>query len=144
MHIRSLVVAAAVLGMLALGAASAAAQGDAGDLVNALTKELGVTTDQARGGAGSVFSLARSKMSPGDFAQVSKAVPGLDGLLKAAPALGSSGGLGSLGAMAALAPAFQKLGISPALAAKFIPVITQFVSSNGGADVAKLLGAALK
>ena len=83
-------------------------------------------------------------MSPADFGQVAKAVGGMDGLLKAAPAVGSAGGLGSLGAMAALAPAFQKLGISPAVAAKFIPVVTQFVSSKGGADVAKLLASALK
>ena len=143
MHARISVVLA-LLGMVTLGAANAAAQGDSGDLVSALTKELGVTADQARGGAGSVFSLAKSRLSPGDFAQVSKAVPGIDGLLKAAPALGGSGSLGSLGAMAALAPAFQKLGISPAVAAKFIPAITQFVGSKGGADVAKLLASALK
>ena len=141
MQIRMSVVALAVLGVLALGVADAAAQDE---LIGALTKELGVTADQARGGAGSVFSLAKTKLSPGDFAQVSKAVPNMDALLKAAPALGSAGGLGSLGAMAALAPAFQKLGISPAVAAKFIPVITQFVSSKGGAEVAKLLASALK
>ena len=141
MQIRACVVMAAVLAVLSFGVTEATAQDD---LIMALTKEVGVTADQARGGAGSVFSLAKTKLSPGDFAQVSKAVPGMDGLLKAAPALGGSSALGSLGAMAALAPAFQKLGISPALAAKFIPVITQFVSSKGGADVAKLLAAALK
>src|SRR5262245_62326051 len=99
MQIRKSVVAAAVLGVLALGVTNAAAQDD---LFGALTKELGVTADQARGGAGSVFSLAKTKLSPGDFSQVSKAVPNMDALLKAAPALGGGGSLGSLGAMAAL------------------------------------------
>lgn len=134
------VVVAMVLGVLTLATRDASAQDE---LIGALTKELGVTADQARGGAGSVFALAKSKLSPGDFSQVANAVPGMDGLLKAAPALGGSA-LGSMGAMAALGPAFQKLGISPAVASKFIPAVTQFVGSKGGADVAKILASALK
>jgi hypothetical protein len=68
------------------------------DLVSALSKELGSTPEQAAGAAGSLFGLAKSRLKPEDFAQVSKAVPGMDLLLKAAPSV--SGGAGGLGAIA--------------------------------------------
>ena len=122
--------------------AQAPTGGDSNELVGTLTKELGVTPDQARGGAGSLFSLAKGKMPAADFTKVASAVPDMDGLLKAAPAMG--GGVGSLGTMAAAAGAFQKLGLQPAMVSKFVPILTNFVGSKGGADVGKLLAAALK
>jgi hypothetical protein len=120
---------------------AAAAGSDA--LVDTLTKELGVTPEQASGGAGSLFALAKGKMAPAEFAQVAKAVPEMDGLLKAAPAAGG-GGMASLGTMASAAGSFQKLGMSPSMVGKFVPVLTKFVGASGGADTASLLAGALK
>jgi hypothetical protein len=139
--------ATVVLGAFVTAAQGAVAQpatpaGDASGLIGALTKETGVTPDQARGGAGALFAIAKGRMQPAEFAQVAKAVPDMDGLLKAAPA--SGGGTGSLGTMAAAAGAFQKLGLQPSMVGKFVPVLTSFVGSSGGADVAKLLTGALK
>ena len=54
------------------------------ELVGALSKEIGATPEQAAGAAGSLFGLAKSRLKAEDFAQVSKAVPGMDSLLKAA------------------------------------------------------------
>jgi len=45
-----------------LGSPSMAAQ--SGGLVNLLTGNLGVTTPQAEGGAGAIFSYAKQKLSP--------------------------------------------------------------------------------
>ena len=133
------------------GSATAAAAKASPALVSALSKELGTSPEQSAGAAGALFGVAKSKLSPTEFSQVSNAVPGMDLLLKAAPTGGSTGatsGLGQLaGAAAALpgaASAFTKLGLSPELAAKAIPVITQFVTKSGGADVGKLLAGALK
>lgn len=117
--------------------------GDSSELIGTLTKELGVTPEQARGGAGSLFSIAKGKMPAADFAQVAKAVPDMDALLKAAPAMGG-GGVASLGTMASAASAFQKLGLQPSMVSKFVPVMSNFVGSKGGADAAKLLAGALK
>jgi hypothetical protein len=119
------------------------AQADA-ELVGSISKELGVTADQARGGAGALFSLAQHKMDPASFTKVADAVPGMDALLKAAPGGAGGGALGNLGTMAAAAGAFKKLGLSPDMVAKFVPVLTKFVGGKGGADVAKLLAGALK
>jgi hypothetical protein len=119
------------------------------ELVGMLTKDLNVTPKQATGGAGALFGLAKSRLKPDQFSQVAAAVPGMDGLLKAAPSAGGLAGLGSAlpGAAGGLAPAaasFQKLGLSPDMVGKFVPLLTQFVGSKGGADVASLLAGALK
>jgi hypothetical protein len=71
-------------------------------------------------------------------------------LLKAAPAAGGNKAdplsqlAGSAGGLASAAAAFSKLGLSPDLVAKAIPVLTSFVSKSGGANVGNLLAAALK
>jgi len=122
------------------------------ELVGMLTKQLNVTKDQATGGAGALFGLAKSRLKPEEFSQVSDAVPGMDGFLKAAPkqeggsALGSLGSAlsGGLGGLASVAGSFGSLGLSPDMVSKFIPVITQFVQSKGGESTASLLVGALK
>ena len=119
------------------------------DLVGALSKELGASPAQAAGAAGSLFGLAKSRLKPEEFGQISKAVPGMASLLSAAPAaaVGTSG-LGQLAGsatgLASAASAFSRLGLKPELVAKAIPVLTQFVGKSGGAQVAGLLAGVLK
>jgi hypothetical protein len=142
-------------GEKAAPAASAAAEAAAKaspDLVDALSKELGASPAQAAGAAGSLFGVAKSRLKPEEFGEISQAVPGMDSLLKAAPAaagaVGTAGALGQLGGSAAglasAASAFSKLGLKPELVAKAIPVLTQFVGKWGGAKAAGLLASVLK
>ena len=122
------------------------------ELVGQLTKGLSITHSQARGGAGTLFALAKSRLSAEEFSKVSSAVPGMNGLLKAAPPLAGHSELSSLesslpggmGRMAEVAEAFHKLGLSPEMAGKFVPVMTKFVESKGGLSTASLLEKALK
>ncbi len=122
------------------------------ELVGALAKELGSTPQQAEGAAGALFGLAKSKLSPGDWSQVAGAVPGMDGLLKAAPAAAASGASGAgalagaagVGGLSSVAGAFTKLGLKPEMAMKAVPVLTNFVSKSGGPAVGQLLAGALK
>ena len=120
------------------------------DLVGDLAKELGSTPQQAEGAAGTLFSLAKSRLAPADWTKVAGAVPGMDGLLKAAPALptGTAGALSSMAGqasgLASTASAFSKLGLKPEMAAKAVPILTKYVSKAGGADVGNLLAGALK
>jgi hypothetical protein len=147
-------------------AASAAASASP-ELVSALSKEMGSTPEQAAGAAGALFGLAKTKLKAEDFSQIAAAVPGMDSLLKAAPAaapaaggtggaggagaVGTTGGLGSLdsiastlGGLPGVAGTFSKLGLSPDMVAKAIPVLTSFVTKSGGANVGNLLAGALK
>jgi hypothetical protein len=140
---------------IASQAKSAAAMSEAAqaspELVGALSKELGTTPDKAAGAGGALFSIAKSRLAPGDFSQVSRAVPGMDLLLKAAPsagAVGTTGALsqlaGSAGSLAGAASAFSSLGLKPELVSQAVPVLVSFVSKSGGGDVGKLLAGALK
>ncbi len=139
-------------------AMSAIAHTASPELIGQLTKSLNVTPAQASGGAGALFGLAKTKLSPVDFGKVASCVPGIDGLIKSAPAASSSKGIpgipglsnlgsalpGSVGGLASVAGSFQKLGLSPGMAGKFVPVLTSFVQAKGGSGVASLLSGALK
>ncbi len=120
------------------------------ELTDLLTKQLGVKEAQAQGGAGLLFKLAKDKLGAGDFSKVSSAVPGMDGLLAAAPSGGGGmlGGLGKMfgggGGLAGVAGGFSKLGLDSGMVAKFVPIILQFVQSKGGDGAKGLLEKALK
>ncbi len=125
------------------------------ELVGQLTKQLSIKPEQAIGGAGALFGFAKTKLAPTDFLKLSNAVPGMDGLLKAAPKvtgdsssdpLSSLGGMlpGKAGGVAAVAGSFKQLGLSPEMATKFLPIMTQFVKVKGGANVAGLLSGVFK
>jgi hypothetical protein len=119
----------------------------AADLVSMLTQNLGVTPQQAQGGAGAIFDYAKGKLSSGDFSKVAAAVPGMDSLLSAAPATGGAassltklpGSAGSLGGLSSLAEPFSKLGMNPDMVGKFVPEILSYVKSSGGDGVMKIL-----
>ena len=123
------------------------------ELVGQLTKQLKIKPEQAIGGAGALFGMAKTKMKAEDFLKVSDAVPGMDGLLKAAPSIGGgsdplsqmgSALPGKAGAIAQVGGAFKQLGLSPDMATKFLPIMTQFVKLKGGANVAGLFGNVFK
>ena len=126
------------------------------ELVGAVAKEIGATPTQAEGATGALFGLAKSKLAPADWSKVANAVPGMDTLLNAAPsaAVGTSGSAGlsatqnamhsTAGGLTSLAESFSKLGLKPEMAAKAVPILTNYVSKMGGADVGKILAGALK
>lgn len=125
------------------------------DLVSLLMDSLGVTRAQATGGAGAIFSSAKSKLPAEDFSKVEAAVPGMDELLQSAPSTtrasnmiqaGKSflgGGTETLQGITGLADSFSQLGLSPDMVGQFMPVILDYVQKNGGDAVRSLLQGAL-
>ena len=146
MKIRYYVIGLLCAAFLAWGPTAASAASP--ELVGELTKSLGVTEAQATGGAGALFQLAKSKLSPADFGKVSAAVPGMDTMLKAAPSAGKGvpglSSLGAAGGLAAVAGPFKKLGMPPEMVGKFVPVVMKYVESKGGGAVAGLLSGVFK
>jgi Protein of unknown function VcgC/VcgE (DUF2780) len=123
--------AAALAGTTAAQAPTPAAAQTAGgkaspELVNALSKELGATPEQSAAAAGALFQVAKTRLEPEEFAQVSKAA-----------------NIGSANNLASAMSVFNTLGLKPDLLTKAVPVLTSFVSKSGGADAAKLLAGAL-
>jgi hypothetical protein len=122
-------------------------------LVAELSKEIGGTPDEAAGAAGALFGLAKSRLKADEFSQVSKAVPGMDLLLKAAPAAaaavgGPAGALSQLAGTVANIPAvasqFSRMGLKPDMAPKVASALVSFVTRSGGAGVGSLLASVLK
>jgi Protein of unknown function VcgC/VcgE (DUF2780) len=133
-------------------AQSAAATSSSSGLVTQLTKGLSITPTQARDGAGTLFGLAKSRLNADEFSKIASAVPGMSGLLKAAPPSSQNSefsGLesslpGNMGRTLEAAEAFHKLGLSPEMATKFVPIMSKFVETKGGSSTAALLEKALK
>jgi hypothetical protein len=148
------------------GEALSAAVKASPELVQGLAKELGSTPEQAAGAAGLLFGIAKSLLKPGDFAAMSKAVPGMEALLAAVPpgVAGTSGepaavlgstltpGFASSSAstlatamapqngMASAVSGFSKLGIKPEMIAKAVPFLSGYLKKYGGGSVGGLLG----
>ena len=123
--------------------------GNAGtmDLIGTLVNTLGITEQQAEGGTGALFQNAKDNLSSEDFSKVSDAVPKMDNYLAAAPKAESKSGLGGAlgstlssiggdaakaGSMRDLKSAFSKLGMDSSTLGKFVPVVLDFVQSEGG------------
>jgi hypothetical protein len=124
----------------------------ANELIQNLTNQLGITTEQATGGAGALFNLAKSQLTSEDFSQIAAAVPDIDNLIAAAPAvtesttgavssmLGSESGLGSL---ASLASSFSKLGLSSDMIGQFTPIVLDYLQQAGGTNLMEMTKGAL-
>lgn len=142
---------AAQSGKQILNAGAAVAGGSEGmaqiGLVDILVHRLGVSPQQALGGAGAIFQVAQSNMNPQAFSTLSRSIPGMDTMLGAAPAISGlssvAGGNSTLGNAAALAAAFKQLNLSPDMVGQFIPVITNYASKASGQAIANLLQTAL-
>lgn len=125
------------------------------ELIDLLTKNLGVTGAQAEGGAAVLFKAAKDKLGDAEFGRMLGGLPGLTDLLSKAPA-GGGAGLGGLlgglagkagGNMAAIATVMQgfgKLGLTVEDAKKFAPVLLQFLRTKVGPDVATKLEQTLR
>lgn len=128
-------------------------------LIPMLTQSLGVTEAQATGGMGSIFQAVQGAITTTEFNSLSKAVPNMDSLLSAAPAVDTSikgGGNLLSGAMdaaaqygantkvgAQLLSQFQALGLSPDMISKFSNVAMSYLQKGEMPQTADLLSTAL-
>jgi len=125
------------------------------ELIETLTKQLGVSGAQAEGGAAVLFKAAKDKLGSEEFGRLLGGLPGLTDLMKKAPA-GGGGGLGGLlgglagaiGGNAALISTivggFGKLGLTAEDARRFAPVIFDFLRTKVSPEVADKLEKSLR
>ena len=117
-------------------------------LVSELSRTLNATPQQAEGAAGALFAYARTRLAPPDWDTVAKAVPGMDGLLSAAPqekgAMSSFKSAVGANTLADVGKMFQKLGLNADQVSEAVPVLVSYVRKRGGAHAAQLLTNALR
>jgi hypothetical protein len=125
------------------------------ELIDTLTKKLGVSGTQAEGGAAVLFKAAKDKLGNEEFGKLLGGLPGLTDLMKKAPAAGG-GGLGGLlggiaGAMggnaaliSTIVGGFGKLGLTTEDARRFAPVMFDFLRTRVSPEVADKLERTLR
>ncbi|MCG9712587.1 DUF2780 domain-containing protein [Shewanella insulae] len=120
------------------------------DLVGTVMSQLGLNQTQAEGGLGSLLSLAKTTLGGDSFGPIAEAIPGIDGLLSAAPQLDNDSGMsgllskaGDLGSSlqggAQVYDSFEKLGISKELAKPMVDIVKGYLDANAGAGTTDLL-----
>ncbi|WP_115718228.1 DUF2780 domain-containing protein [Gallaecimonas mangrovi] len=138
----------------------ASSQTQQGDLISSLVSQLGVSKDQATGGAGAIMALAKEKMSTVDFSKLSGIIPNMSSLLSAAPSAsqvdsdqqdgGTSSLLGKATSMLGdndgiedLTGDFESLGMDSDMVRRFLPTILSYVQAKGGTQLMQSLKSAL-
>jgi hypothetical protein len=111
-------------------------------LTKLLTSQLGVTSNQATGGVGSMLSLAKERLPGMDFSTLTALIPGADSFMKSARDLGAV--TGPVGDQAGLTSAFSRLGMGADMVPKFTGTVSDFVGNAGGEPARKLAAAAFK
>ncbi|MGR9116994.1 MAG: DUF2780 domain-containing protein [Gammaproteobacteria bacterium] len=121
-------------------------------LTNILVNQLGVTQQQALGGAGAIFQAAKANMAAPAFSNLSQSIPGMSDMLAAAPRVSQplsgvssvlGGASGTVNTVTTLASQFQQLQLSPNMVNRFIPVVVDYVKNTSGHVTANLLQSAL-
>jgi hypothetical protein len=112
-------------------------------MISSLTSGLGLTPDQAIGGAGALMNIAKGNLSSDNWKKVSDAVPASGSIM-------DSGlhkvGLSSdkLKSLADLGSAAGSLGLNMDQVNKMVPAMSDFMSKGGHAEAADLFKGAIK
>ena len=144
-----------MLGLFCFGLSTSYASG-ASDLVGLLVSKLGVTEQQAEGGAGAVFKTAKDNLKADDYTTLTSSMPEIPGLVDKAPEVTkkssdvmshASSLLGDSGKKAesasSLLDSFGSLGMDSDMLSQFTPVIMDYAQKNGGDVCVKLLQSVL-
>ncbi|WP_105903577.1 DUF2780 domain-containing protein [Vibrio gangliei] len=99
------------------------------ELVNSLKDQLGVSTEQAAGGAGALLAMASSQLSGASGEELSGLSSNLSGLLETAKSTGTS-----LDSMAAVKTAFEKLGLDSSMVEQYVPIVLDYLGDEGASS----------
>ena len=124
--------------LLQAGCGGMPSMGGATDILTGLlTNQLGVTSNQAMGGVGSILSLAKQRLSSMDFSTLTKLIPGADTYMSSAKDLGAV--TGPINDRAGLTSAFSRLGMGSDMVPKFTQILSDFVGKAGGQPASNLV-----
>jgi len=124
------------------------------NLIEQLMKELGVTRQQAEGGAGLLLGFAQQKLGGDQFVEVADSIPAISDIIGKAPRGEIAAGrpsrvilsrlFGGLGGLYMLPAAFDELGLNKLQLRKFVEVLLRHFRDQGGVRVEEFLGAVFR
>ncbi|MGB3726114.1 MAG: DUF2780 domain-containing protein [Glaciecola sp.] len=130
---------------------------DIDGLVEMLTSNLGVTTEQAQGGIAALMNFAKQNISEEQFMSLSEQIPGLDSVMRYLPSISSTkqDGLGGLLSMAGnfneqlgqlgdLKQQFDTLGLDSNMITQFAEQARSYLDSPEGAEAKQILSESLE
>ena len=141
------IVAAAVLAMGLMSGcgstSSSIASLASNPMISSLTSGLGVSADQAIGGAGALMSIAKGNLSSDNWDKVSGAVPASGSIMDSGLKMV---GLSSdkLKSLADLGGSVGKLGLNMDQVNQMVPAMSDFMSKGGHQEAADLFKGAIK
>lgn len=98
-------------------------------VVEALTSQLDVSSAQATAGSGALLALASSQLSSDNSSELSSLIPGLSGLESSVPGLSSMAS-----SMGSVTQVFEGLGMDASMVTQYVPVLMQYLSSQGASS----------
>ena len=121
-------------------------------MISQVSESLNVNSAQAEGGVASLVNFAKNNLSGGDFSQLAKSLPGVDGILSKVPDISnlSSEGLGGLLDKASeysdsvksineIKKQFEALGLKPEMITAFISQAKSYLDTEQGQQAKDLL-----
>ncbi|RXJ74853.1 hypothetical protein CS022_01195 [Veronia nyctiphanis] len=105
-------------------------QSPASPLIDSLSQSLGISSEQAAGGAGALLTQALGQMSKKNNNELNSLIPGMENLTNTLP-----GGLGALlNTSSDVSKIFTSLGLDPAMVSQFTPIIMKFLGEKGASS----------
>jgi hypothetical protein len=135
-----------VVGMMGVGCGSttsSVASLASNPMISSLTSGLGVTADQAIGGAGALMNIAKGNLSSDQWSKVADAVPASGSIMDSGlKAIGLSSD--KLKSLADLGGSIGKLGLNMDQVNKMVPAMGDFMTKGGNTEAADLFKGAIK
>lgn len=122
-------------------------------LAEELAKQLGITSDQGAAGAGSILRYVKQKLDEDDYKRISDLIPGIHHILTTGPTAADTELVESVAVIESENPEvasivlknnFDLIGLAPDMVEKFIPIMIDYVKTQGGETDANLLKTALR
>ncbi len=124
------------------------------NLIERLMKDLGVTRQQAEGGAGLLLGFAQRQLGCEPFVAVADSIPAISDIIGKAPRgeiavpqpvrAYLSRLFGGVGCLYVLVEAFGRLGLEELQLRKFVEVLLRYFREKGGERVGESLGGAFR
>ena len=139
----AMVMLAGVLGVGCGSTSSSLASLASNPMISSLTSGLGVTANQAIGGAGSLLAIAGGNLDVDNFKKVKDAVPGADAIMDSGLKLA---GLDrdKVKSLADMTGSLGKLGLNNDQLTKISGGVSEFMTKGGNTEAADLFKSAIK